>query len=70
MAGFSRAGADDGVVRVCDVCRRACRLAGGAALAVVQLSGTRIFRAGAGHAAGAGLEWQGARSTPLTLVIT
>ena len=46
------------------------RLAGCRALAGVQLSGAGLFRAGAGVAAGAGMEWQGARSTPLTLAIT
>ena len=40
------------------------------ALAGVQLSCSGLFRAGAGVAAGAWMEWQGARSTPLTLVIT
>jgi hypothetical protein len=46
------------------------RLAGCRALAGVQLSCSGFFRAGAGIAAGAWMEWQGARSTPVTLVIT
>jgi hypothetical protein len=51
-------------------CAMYCMAAGSVALAAIQLSCARVLRPGAGYTACSGMEWRGARSTPVTLCIT